>query len=378
VQGFLPGKGEMADRIRAHDWARTSLGALDQWPAVLRHSVSFLLSSKAQIVLFWGPDLVVLYNDAYRPVFGRKHPWALGLTAREAWSEVWGFLGPVFDEVVRTGDAYSAKALPFFLERHAFSEETYFDVSYDPVHDDAGQVAGIYCIVNEVTGTVLGERRLALLRELGTPTAGHQMQDVAAHAIDTLARAPADVPYAVLYLPGDDGFARAVAHFGVTLQPAAERVPLDAIAHHPSTADPAWYVAETPAAARQDLAVLVPFTSGTATLGMLLVGVSAHLAYEGGYADFFNLVGSAIGMALTEADAFEAERRRSDALAELDRAKTAFFSNVSHEFRTPLTLMLGPTEDALASASRTLSGGDLEMLHRNQLRLLKLVTRSST
>ncbi len=373
MQGFLPNGGEMAARIRAHDWSRTSLGAIDQWPPVLRHSVSFLLSSKAQIILFWGPDLVVLYNDAYRPVFGGKHAWALGRHARETWSEVWDFLGPVFDDIVRTGEAYAAKALPFFIERHAFSEETYFDVSYDPVRDDAGRVAGIYCIVSEVTGTVLGERRLALLRELAIPTAGRQLKDVATQAIDTLARATADVPYAILYLRDGPNTARAVARYGVTPKADAERLSLDVVAERPSTVDPASYVAVTPPGARREVAVLQPFTSGTARLGLLLAGVSAHLAYEGRYVDFFDLVGSAIGTALTDADAFEAERRRSAALAELDRAKTAFFSNVSHEFRTPLTLMLGPTEDALRSPVRTLAGDDLEVLHRNQLRLLKLV-----
>ena len=370
MQRFFP-EGDMAARIRAHDWSDTSLGPIDEWPPVLRHSASFLLSSKAQIVLFWGADLVVLYNDAYRPVFGRKHPWALGRPAREAWSEVWDFLGPVFNDIIRTGDAYSAKARPFFLERHAFSEETYFDVSYDPVRSDAGLVEGIYCIVSEVTGTVLGERRLAALRALGGPAGGRRVRDVATQAIETLSASPADVPYAVLYLRDGANTARPVAHYGAT--PTRERLAIDAVGRTPSQAEPALYVADLPSTARPDLAVLVPFTSGTVCLGLLVAGVSKHLAFEGGYADFFNLVGSTIGAALTDADAFEAERRRSAALAELDREKTAFFSNVSHEFRTPLTLMLGPTEEALRSPARSLAGPDLEMLHRNELRLLKLV-----
>ena len=371
MQRFLPDGGEMAARIRAHDWSASSLGPIDQWPSVLRHSVSFLLSSKAQIVLFWGPHLVVLYNDAYRPVFGRKHPWALGRPAREAWSEVWDFLGPVFNDIIRTGEAYSAKALPFFIERHAFSEETYFDVSYDPVRNDAGVVEGIYCIVSEVTGTVLGERRLAVLRALGTPAAGRGLRDVATQAMEALSQAQAEVPYAVLYLRDATNTARAVAHYGAT--PRLERLALDIVGPAPSRLEPALYIADMPSTARQDLAILVPFTSGTTRLGLLVAGVSRHLAFEGGYADFFNLVGSTIGAALADADAFEAERRRSAALAELDREKTAFFSNVSHEFRTPLTLMLGPTEEALRSSARSLSGEDLEMLHRNELRLLKLV-----
>jgi signal transduction histidine kinase/DNA-binding response OmpR family regulator len=372
LREFLPHSGEMAARIRTHNWSGTSLGPIERWPSYLRYTVSALVSSKAQIVVFWGPDRVVLYNDAYRPVFGGKHPWAFGRPGREAWREVWDFLGPVFDGVVQTGEAYSARALPFFIERHQFTEETYFDISYDPVRDDNGDVAGIYCIVTEVTGTVLGERRLALLRELGRPAAGRQLRDVATQAIDTLARQHADIPYAALYLRDADHSARAVASCGVTLKPDGGRLSLDLIGHAAATVHPAGYVTNLPDTARQDIAVLVPLETGTTTLGVLLAGVSRHNAYESGYADFFNLVGSAVGSALIDADALEAERRRSAALAELDRAKTAFFSNVSHEFRTPLTLMLGPTEDALAS-SRALAGRDLDVLHRNQLRLLKLV-----
>ena len=125
---------------------------------------------KAQIVLFWGPELITIYNDAYAPVFGTKHPWALGRPARECWSEVWHVLGPLFEGVVRTGEAFWAKDHPFFLHRQGFLEETYYDVSYDPVRIEDGSVGGIFCIVSEQTGRVLGERRLRTLRDLGTRT----------------------------------------------------------------------------------------------------------------------------------------------------------------------------------------------------------------
>jgi hypothetical protein len=104
---FLAGGGEMGGRIREHDWPATPLGPVETWPQSLRSAVSILLPSRAQVVLFWGPEFIAIYNDAYAPVFGAKHPWALGRPARECWSEVWEVIGPLFEGVVRTGEAFS-------------------------------------------------------------------------------------------------------------------------------------------------------------------------------------------------------------------------------------------------------------------------------
>src|SRR5678815_5822873 len=97
---FLAGGGEMGARMRAFDWSKTPLGPVDTWPQSLRSSVSMLLPSKAQIVMFWGTDLVALYNDAYREIFGSKHPWALGRPCRECWGDIWDALGPLLARVV--------------------------------------------------------------------------------------------------------------------------------------------------------------------------------------------------------------------------------------------------------------------------------------
>jgi hypothetical protein len=155
---WLVGGGELGALIRAKDWAATPLGPIEDWPQSLRSCISHLLPSKAQIVLFWGPDFVTLYNDAYRPVFGGKHPRALSLPGRESWSEVWDMLEPLLAGVVNTGDAFWARDLLFVLERNGYVEETYFDVSYDPVRDETGRVGGVFCIVSETTGRVVGER----------------------------------------------------------------------------------------------------------------------------------------------------------------------------------------------------------------------------
>src|SRR5262245_25608453 len=105
---WLAGGGEMGERFRGLDWNATPLGPPSSWPQSLRSAVSILLPSKAQICLFWGRERIKLYNDAYIPVLGRKHPWAFGRPGREVWSEIWDVLGPLLDGVVTTGEAFRA------------------------------------------------------------------------------------------------------------------------------------------------------------------------------------------------------------------------------------------------------------------------------
>jgi signal transduction histidine kinase len=339
----------MASRMRQMDWTATPLGSPDQWPQSLRSTVSMMLPSKAQIIVFWGREFTVLYNDAYRPVFGAKHPRALGLPGKEAWSEIWeNQLHDLLAGVVRTGEAFWARDLLFEIERYGFREETYFDVSYDPVRDESGDVGGVFCIVTETTERVVGARRLALLRDLAARNAtARTARDACAIAVETLAARPDDITFAAVY-------------FGDALQcatPGGERM----IADCPPTLMRTLPIGATTAAVRA---------------ARLIVGLNACRPFDEDYRSFVNLVADQVGTALANAHAHEEERARAESLAELDRAKTAFFSNVSHEFRTPLTLMLGPVERLLAEVNGPLSDGqrhEVAILKRGSRRLLKLV-----
>jgi PAS domain S-box-containing protein len=381
VDEVFVGGGDMGARMRAFDWLASPLGPVEQWPQSLRSAVSILLPSRAQIVLFWGPDLIALYNDAYRPVFAAKHPWALGKPARECWAEIWDVLGPLLDGVVQTGEAFWAKDHPFFLDRHGYIEETYFDVSYDPVRVEGGGVGGVFCIVSETTGRVIGERRLATLRELGARSGIARGTDaVLREAAGVLAANPRDLPFALLYAVDGAERARLVCASGVEAAavreadgPLAEAV-REVTSGAGSVLVPAGtFLAEPPLAAAEQ-ALVLPITSGTQVAGILVAAVSRFLALPGDYADFLALVAARISTTVAGVLAHEEERRRAEQLAELDRAKTVFFSNVSHELRTPLTLLLGPLEDLLQSPA--LPSGERErlaMMHRNGVRLLKLV-----
>ena len=381
----------MGALIRAKEWSSTPLGPIESWPQSLRSAVSILLPSKAQIVLFWGPELVAIYNDAYRPVFGSKHPAALGMPARKCWSEVWDVLEPLFQSVVSTGEAFWAKDHLFGLERHGYVEETYFDVSYDPVRDETGRVGGLFCIVSETTGRIIGERRLGALRDLGRVGNGAaSVGDVFRNAAAVLERYGKDVPFAALYSwDARQGCANLEATTGLAPGGAGapERIEV-------ANRDDSWPVggeseivlAEPslgvtlpggpwPEAVKQ-AAVLRTATPSKEPYGYVVAGISARRKFDGDYADFFRLLAANIANAIAGVQALEDERRRAEALAELDRAKTAFFSNVSHEFRTPLTLILGPLEDLLATTDGVTQPENRALLtaaQRNGQRLLKLV-----
>ena len=405
---FLSGGGEMGARMRAFDWSKTPLGPVDTWPQSLRSSVSMLLPSKAQIVMFWGADLVALYNDAYREIFGSKHPWALGRPCRECWGDIWDALGPLLARVVDTGEAFWADDLAFFIQRHGYIEETYFDVSYDPVRDESGHVGGVFCIVNETTGRVISERRLLTLRDLAARCADARDDEVACRlASETLAANPYDIPFALIYLLNET---RDRAHLagasGIEPDTAASPRVVDILPQNESVGG--WPFTEVMTSGRSrvvgDLserfgsaamqlpdgswpqlsthAVMLPLARpgqdllSSSPVGFLIVGVSPRRALDDDYQGFFALVAGQVATAIANARIYEEERKRAEALAELDRAKTTFFSNISHEFRTPLTLMLGPMEDLLAKPASALPPEDREQLHvihRNSLRLLKLV-----
>ena len=141
---WLTGGGEMGERIRTFDWTATPLGPATSWPQSLRSAVSILLPSKAQICLFWGPELIKLYNDAYIPVLGRKHPDFLGRPAREVWSEIWDVVGPMADTVMSRDEGTYVEAQLLIMERHGYQEETYYTFSYSPVPNDDGGRGGLY------------------------------------------------------------------------------------------------------------------------------------------------------------------------------------------------------------------------------------------
>lgn len=391
---YLQGGGEMGERMRALNWHETSLGPPDTWPQSLRTIVRMMLDSRYAMWMAWGPELIFFCNDAYLPTLGLKRDWALGSRSERVWAEVWEYAYPRIRHVLDHGEATWDEGLLLALERSGFPEETYHTFSYSPVHDDDMRVAGMLCVVTEVTDRVVGERRLRALRDLAAGSMGAgDVDDCARRVGQVLADFGLDLPYSALYLTESDGrHVRRLHCTGSAPTDACvpERLSLDL----PPQGWPLAALYQEQAA--QDMPPLQPLSldwpgdpwpepvanalllplkgTGQGLSGFLLAGCSPRRPLDEAYRSFLNLVGGQIASALADAMAYEAERRRAESLAALDRAKTTFFSNVSHEFRTPLTLMTGPLEDLLAAPDLPADLRErLNLVLRNAGRLHRLV-----
>jgi PAS domain S-box-containing protein len=345
----------------------------------------------------WGPELTFFCNDAYRrDTLGKKYPWALGKPASTVWSEVWDDAGPRIQHVLSTGEATWDESLQLFLERSGYLEETYHTFSYSPLHDDSGAIAGMLCVVTEDTQEVIGSRRMGVLRDLGDRSATDLGEaGTIAQTCSKLAASPEDLPFTLTYLvdeetevahlAGSTGFTDAHAAAPELLWPDAPDAPWPA----GPTRDGESVVVDDLGTRFADLphgcwteppttAVIVPLAASNKAraYGFLVTGVNRYRPLDEDYRDFLELVAGQLASAITDARAFDFERRRAETLARLDQAKTDFFTNISHEFRTPLTLLLGPAEDALADADQPLAGRQrdrMDVILRNGQRLLKLV-----
>ena len=389
---WTSGGGEMGGVVRLLDWSRTTLGTLQAWPQSLRTTVSTCLSSRFPILILWGPELVMIYNDALARIIGNKHPRAMGQPAAEGWVEVWHVLGPVLTSVFHGGPSTWSENQRLDIERTAKSGhlgETYFTFSCSPIRNESGGIGGVFCAFTETTAQVLSERRLRTLSTLAQQTAElTTARDACLKAAVALADNAADVPAALVYLMQADGTLSRTAMTGITtagIEPTDTR-------HDPWCFESVLesgmpVVVEAPDVQRAlesmrcqttlpvASALLLPLgpLGKPRPAGVLVVGLAPLLLLDDRYRSFLLLVAGHIGTASASASALEAAEHRADALAQLDCAKTVSFSNVSHEFRTPLTLMLGPTENALASPEKSLGGDELETVQRNGLHLLRLV-----
>ena len=398
IESVLRGGGEMGALMRSMDWSTTAIGKVDNWPQSLRSVLSILLASRHPIFVWWGRELVQFYNDAYRPMLGAtKHPQAMGQRGRECWTEIWGIIGPMTEAVMQRGESLITEDGLLALDRNGYLEECYFTYAYSPIRDESGGIGGVFVACSESTERVLGERRLRTLRDLSARTSEQRTAAAACEeAAETLAANPHDIPFALLYLTdagGDEARLAGATGIEAGSALAPPTIALEGAAAHRAR----WPIAavlQTGSAVRIDqLAIAAadlpgsvwPETPSSALVlplvkpghdrpaGVLVAGLSPRRALDDHYRSFFELVAGQVAAAITNARAHEEEKQRIELLDELDRVKTSFFGNISHEFRTPLTLILGPLSEALRAPYPSLHGEDLRLAHRNGLRLLKLV-----
>ena len=389
---LLAGGGELGEMMRAYDWASNPLGPPEHWPQSLKTCVRIILTSRQPMFVWWGESLINLYNDAYRSILGGKHPMALGQPASQVWSEIWAEVGPRAASAMRRNEGTYDEALLLIMERHGYPEETYYTFSYSPVPNDEGGAGGIICANTDDTDRIIGERQLSLLRELASRMSdARTVEDACRRAAEALSTDPSDLPFAAVYLMDADGAGLTLA--GLASNPGEGWQALQTI----SMGDEVSYMRRAALTGDLQLAdhlghlgrdlpkgawdvppnqgVALPvLAAGGGVAAVLGLGLNPYRKFDDRYRAFLELTANQIAAAIANAQAYEEQRRQAEALAEIDRAKTVFFSNISHEFRTPLTLMLGPLEEVLdgghePGAIRPL----VEAAHRNAARLLKLV-----
>ncbi|MDB6156720.1 MAG: multi-sensor hybrid histidine kinase [Gammaproteobacteria bacterium] len=388
-------RGEMATRFREFDWGSTPLGPIERWPESWRNAVNIILDSSFPTALGLGSELIYFYNDAFIPLAGpSRHPHGLGVPVPIAWKEIWEqILKPRFDYTLSTGVPTGEADLLMPLQRTGYLEETFVTFSFAALRDAQSRPNGIFCTAIETTARVIADRQLVCLRALAAQGSLAETPEGACQsAIATLEANPRDLPFALLYLV-ERGSRRARLAGTVGMSSVPDTVP--AFVDLTNGNDP-WQlsvVAQTRSAASvenvQSLiggvirvadmspgrAVALPIVSrGDSDLAAILVAGANPMRPLEESRTFHGLIAGHLETAMSNARAKQYARERAQALAELDRAKTLFFSNISHELRTPLTLLLAPLDETLArDRLEDTDRESLEIARRGGGRLLKLV-----
>jgi len=391
---FLAGGGDTGELIRNFNWSDTSLGSPEFWPASLRTCVRIILTSRQPMFIWWGDDLINIHNDAYCAILGGKHPWAMGKPAKEVWKELWGDIGPRTEMALKNNVGTYDESLLLIMERNGYQEETYYTFSYSPIPGEDGNPNGIICANTDNTFQIINERQLRTLKDLGKAYIDCKSDnDIYSSTIKVLAENPQDFPFAMIYGTdcNEQGMCLLGATKGIPDDIAKQSIDfsseydvswqLDYVVKNNSTAvieqiPPNMPRGAWPISPFQAYAIPIANPSQKIPYGVMVVGINPYRLLDEKYKDFFGLVTDQITTGISSVRAYEEERQRVEALIEIDKAKTVFFNNVSHEFRTPITLMLGPLEEILQADSAGLSEtikDNLSVTYRNGQRLLKLV-----
>ncbi len=381
---FLAGGGEMGALIRTHPWSETPLGPPAFWPGSLKTAIRIMLTSRQPIWIGWGSDLLFFYNDAYRSIVGGKHPCALGQPTAVVWREIWDDIAPMLATAMSGEEGTYVEEQLLIMERNGYPEETYYTFSYSPIPDGHEGAGGIICANSDDTRRVIGERQLTLLRDVATRMAqAHSWEDVAAQAMAAIGGSSKDIPFAGLFAVSPGSGHELIATAGIDPTHAATLAGAWPLAEMPDT--PGLVLVEAavpglPGAAwvkppAQAVLARINLSGPEGVSLVLAAGLNPFRLFDDSYRHFIESLARQVEAAITSVRALEEERRRGAALLQIDRAKTTFFANISHEFRTPLTLMLGPLEDALAGQDPAvlLERETAELIHRNGLRLQRLV-----
>ena len=370
TDGAWDGAAAMRSVYQHVDWSATALGPQEIWPALLRLVADLCLDSDSPVLIGWGPDLLMLYNEAYIPLLGaEKHPWALGRPASEVKPRLWPAEEERVHDIMQTGRPYHLDDQLLIIERRGYPEEAYFSFSISALRDPDGTIVGVFTAISEPTWHVQYERRLQALRRLGAVsiTADDSLASTCRAALEVIAKTRASVPFAAVFLrdlasqgprrAAGYGFDEAAAASCELVELAPTSGPVLQVLEHggtelvsglrercPNVFAPGPLGPLTP-----DQAFVLPviMLGARKPLGVLVLGVNSYLRPDDSYTAFAVMASRQLGVMVTDAVSYQGELKRQQALQELERARTEFFQNISHELRAPLTMLLMPLQDIL-------------------------------
>jgi two-component sensor histidine kinase len=378
---FLAGGGEMGAAMRAFNWASTPLGPADCWPQTLKTCLRILLASRQPMWVWWGPQLINFYNDAYLPIIGAKHPDALGRPARQVWTEIWEQIEGRVAAAMQGEAAYSEAEL-LVMSRSGYPEETYYTFSFSPVPLEDGSIGGLVCASTDDTDRVIGARRLALLREIASRTwEAKSVSEVYGLAARALASDTRDMPFALIYRFEDDG-ARATLRGHSGIEPghacAPETIALDSPSLWPVSdvvrggtrravsrlGEKCSSLPRGPWADAPEEALVLPLTTSaeSAPRGVLILAANPYRRHDDdSFENLAALVARQIAFAAVNVESYEAERERAksaDSLTleiehrrRIERHQNLLLDELNHRVKNTLATVQ-------AMAMQTLRGVD--------------------
>ncbi|GEO05147.1 hypothetical protein AAE02nite_28110 [Adhaeribacter aerolatus] len=331
------GGGEMGALMAAYNWENHPLGHPDTWPQSLQQNIRLMLNSGFPMFIWWSQDLYMFHNDAYLPALGNKHPAALGARARVMWSEIWDDLGVVVDNIMQGGAPFFADALLLLLERKGFAEETYWTFSYSPAFNDQGEVNGIFCACQEVTNTVLSQRRLKSLKDVSERMTQIQTLEQASQlTCDILYQNKEDIPFCMTYLLDDTGTATTLIGHTGNIPNKALLPTIDLTENNSEWGFAAVMASQqmilcdcsgldlessqekgSPDTVKQAAVLPIMRPGQNQIIGFFIAGISPRLVYNADYSGYHTLLAAQIATSITSVQAREELARQQLYLQEI-------------------------------------------------------------